>query len=314
MLTVSVVICAYTEERWNDTLAAVASAQIQQPAPHEVILVVDHNPVLQSRLAEQLPDVRVVPNDNARGLSGARNTGVALATGDVVALLDDDATAHPGWLAALSRPYADPKVIGVGGRTEPRWATKRPGWWPGEFDWVIGCTYIGVQPGVVRNVLGGNASFRRDLFDTVGGFASHMGRSARFRLPLGCEETEFCIRANKALPQCSFVYDDRAVIAHRVPMPRQKFAYFRSRCFAEGLSKALVTQSVGVGAGLATERKYATVTLRAGVLRGFRRGFAGDGAALLRACVIMVGLFYTVTGYGIGSVLQLRRDHSDGQR
>src|ERR1700722_12638192 len=126
MLTVSVVICAYTEERWDDTLRAVASVQTQQPAPLDVILVVDYNPELHTRLAEQLPDVRVVPNSNERGLSGARNTGVALASGDVVAFLDDDGIAQPGWLSALMCPYDDPKVIGVGGRSEPGWATRRP--------------------------------------------------------------------------------------------------------------------------------------------------------------------------------------------
>ena len=306
MPTVAVVICAYTEERWDETLRAVASVQSQEPAPHQVILVVDHNPELHKRLAEQLPDVRVVPNHNERGLSGARNTGVALATGDIVAFLDDDAIAQPGWLAALTRPYADPDVIGVGGRAEPGWATRRPAWWAGEFDWVVGCTYIGREPGVVRNLLGGNASYRRDLF-AMGGFASHIGRFPGSRRPLACEDTEFCIRANKAQPRGVFVYDDQAVITHQVPLARQSFAYFRSRCLAEGLSKAQVTESVGFRAGLATERSYTAVTLPAGVLRGLRRGAHGDWAGLLSACAIIVGLMYTTLGFSLGFVQQITR-------
>jgi glucosyl-dolichyl phosphate glucuronosyltransferase len=307
MLTASVVICAYTEERWDDTLKAVASVQSQEPAPHQVILVVDHNPELQTRLAGRLPDVCVVPNENGRGLSaGARNTGVALATGDIVAFLDDDAIAQPGWLAALTRSFADPDVIGVGGRTEPGWATQRPAWWPGEFDWIVGGTYIGREPGVVRNLLGGNASYRRDLFATSG-FASDIGRSTADRRPMGCEDTEFCIRAAKALPRGVYVYDHQAVITHRVPLARQSFSYFRSRCLAEGLSKARVTKSVGVGAGLATERRYTAVTLPAGVLRGLRRGAHGDWAGLLSAGAIIVGLMYTTLGYSFGWVQQITR-------
>jgi glycosyltransferase involved in cell wall biosynthesis len=312
MVTVSVIICAYTEDRWHDTLQAVISAQTQEPAPHEVILVVDHNPELQARLAKRLPGVRVVPNDNERGLSGGRNTGVALSTGDIVAYLDDDAIAYPGWLAALRRQYADPRVLGVGGRIEPRWATSRPRWWPHEFDWVVGGTYTGLEPGVVRNVLGANASFRRDLF-AIGGFAAHIGRSARYRRPLGCEETEFCIRANRAQPRGVFVYDDQAVVSHRVTADRQKFSYFRSRCFAEGVSKALVTESVGLRAGLATERRYTAVTLPTGVLRGLRRGGRGDWAALLRAGAIIVGLMYTVLGYSMGLIQQILRHHGGGR-
>lgn len=313
MLTTSVVICAHTEERWDDTLRAVASVQSQEPAPHQVIVVVDHNPELLARLARRLPEVCVVPNDHQRGLSGARNTGVALATGDIVAFLDDDAIAHPGWIAALTRSYADPDVVGVGGRTEPGWATRRPQWWPGEFDWIVGGTYTGREPGVVRNLLGGNASYRRELFK-IGGFATHIGRTTGTRRPGGCEETEFCIRASKAQPRGVFVYDDQAVITHRVPLDRQSFSYFRSRCMGEGLSKASVTESVGVGAGLATERRYTAVTLPAGVLRGLRQGAHGDWAGLLSAGAIIVGLMYTILGYSLGRLQQISRGRLWGSR
>jgi hypothetical protein len=71
------------------TLEAVASVQAQQPAPEELIVVVDHNPALQDRLAANLPGVRVVANGQEQGLSGARNTGAELATADIVVFLDD---------------------------------------------------------------------------------------------------------------------------------------------------------------------------------------------------------------------------------
>ena len=111
MTSCAVVICVYTEERWDDILEAVASVRDQQPAAHDLIVVVDHNPDLQAKLIEHLPEVRVVPNQHERGLSGARNTGVELTTGDVVVFLDDDAAAQPGWLAGLASHYADPNVL-----------------------------------------------------------------------------------------------------------------------------------------------------------------------------------------------------------
>jgi glucosyl-dolichyl phosphate glucuronosyltransferase len=307
----SVIICAYTAERWDDTMRAVASAQAQQPAPNEVILVVDHNPELLARLIAALPGVRVVPNAGERGSSEARNTGVALATGDLVAFLDDDAVAQPGWLAALTAHYNDPEVMGVGGRTAPGWATNRPRWWPPEFDWVIGCAYTGREPGIVRNLHGGNDSFRRDVFAN-GGFPPQIARSAQDRRPLSGEATEFCIRASKAWPRRVFIYDDRAVITHRIPEAREKFSYFCSRCFSEGLSKAVVTTSVGLGAGLATERRYTAVTLPAGVLRGLRRAARGDWAALLPAGAIIAGLMSTALGYALGSIRQICHRGSGG--
>ncbi|MGH3965014.1 MAG: glycosyltransferase family 2 protein [Pseudonocardiaceae bacterium] len=301
-ISTSVVICAYTEDRWDDVLAAVGSVRVQHTEPHEIIVVVDHNPTLYGRLKSTLHDVVVVENRQARGLSGGKNTGVAVARGDLVAFLDDDAVAEPDWLRFLGASYADENVIGVGGLTRPLWETERPAWFPAEFDWVVGCTFVGREPGRVRNLLGGNASFRREAFDIAGGFPGHIGRSAAMRRPLGCEETEFCIRLGRLCPGSVFVFDARAVIWHRVPAVRSRFSYFRSRCYAEGLSKAMVTRSVGVADGLSAERSYTAVTLRRGVTRGLAEALRGDSAALARPAAIAAGLLFATTGYAVGTL------------
>jgi len=306
--TVSVVICAYTEQRWHDVLAAVHSVREQTLPAHEVILVVDHNPALQERLAETLPDVLVLPNSGHRGLSGGKNTGVAAASGELVAFLDDDAIAEIDWLEHLVGGFTDEDVLGVGGTTLPLWASRRPSWFPREFDWVVGCTFTGRQPGRVRNLLGGNACFRRSVFDLAGGFPTHMGRTSGNARPLGCEETEFCIRVSHARPGALFVFEPRAVIGHRVPAPREQFSYFRSRCYAEGLSKAAVTRSVGLADGLSAERSYTAVTLRRGVVRGLADASRGDLTGLGRSAAISVGLLSAVAGYAAGAVEGRRRE------
>lgn len=199
-VTASVVICAYSFNRFDDTLAAVASVRGQSVKPAEIVVVVDHNPDLYRQFSEVLADVTVVENRYKQGLSGGKDTGVEMTSGDVVAFLDDDAVAHPDWLAHLCAGYADERVAGVGGTTLPLWASERPRWFPEEFDWVLGCTFTGREPGQVRNLLGGNASFRREVFSIAGGFPSHMGRTSADRRPLGCEETEFCIRVAQRRP------------------------------------------------------------------------------------------------------------------
>jgi GT2 family glycosyltransferase len=301
-MKISVVICAYTERRWDDVLAAVESVRTQRLAAQEIILVIDHNPALLDRLHAALPDVMVIPNTGPRGLSGGKNTGVAAAGGDIIAFLDDDAIAEPDWLAAMAGGYATPDVAGVGGLTLPLWGTARaPRWFPEEFAWVVGCTYQGMVTGPIRNLMGGNASFRREAFEVAGGFRTGIGRSAGKR-PLGCEETEFCIRLRQAAPETVLLFDDRAVIWHRVPVERARFAYFRSRCYAEGLSKAMVTQSVGTADGLASERRHAMVALPRGVGRGLRAAVTGDPAGLGRAASIVAGLAFTTAGYATGSL------------
>ncbi|MEZ0064844.1 glycosyltransferase involved in cell wall biosynthesis [Streptacidiphilus sp. MAP12-20] len=308
-LAASVVICVYTELRWPQLCAAIDSACKQSLAPLDVLVVVDHNEPLLARLRERHdgdPLVRVLTNAHGKGLSGGRNTGADAARGEVVAFLDDDATAEPDWLAVLVSGYADPAVMGIGGRTLPVWASgRRPAWYPEEFDWVHGASYRGmpVGQGRVRNVLGGNASFRRSAFAIAGGFPDGIGRGVgggRGAGAGGGEETELCIRIQQARPDAEFRHDDRAVIHHQVTAERERFRYLCRRSWAEGLSKARVTERVGAGDGLATERAYVLRVLPAGIARGLGDTLRGRPSGLGRAGAITAGALITAAGYAAG--------------
>lgn len=299
---VTVVICAYTLARWRLLQDSIESVLRQAFTPVETVVVIDHNTELFELVRTTFPALRVVENEHPAGLSGARNTGLAVATGDIVAFLDDDAAAASDWLEELIRGYQDPVVQGVGGSIEAVWAAGRPRWFPPEFDWVVGCTYRGLPLGVatVRNPIGANMSFRRQLFETIGAFRDGLGRIGE--TPVGGEETELCIRAVQRDPTALFLYHPRAIVRHHVPASRGTWRYFVRRCYAEGLSKAAITRSVGRGAGLSSERGYATRTLPAGVLNGIRDAARGDTKGALRALAIIAGLATTTAGYLIGSL------------
>lgn len=301
--SVSVVICCYTEQRWDDLVAAVESVKRQRTPPLETILVVDHNPALLERIRAQIADVVVVENRGCQGLAGARNTGVDESKGEVVVFLDDDAAAEPDWLEALVAPYDDPQVLGVGGWIQAAWKGARPPWFPQEFDWVVGCSYQG-SPTVasrVRNLIGANMSLRREVFDAVGGFREGIGRVGT--RPLGCEETELCIRANRCWPNRFFVTQPSARVLHTVGPERARWRYFWSRCYAEGLSKAQVASFEGMSSGLASERTHAMKALPRGVVRGVADTIVGgDPSGVIRGLVVVVGLCVTTAGFVTGTV------------
>ncbi len=298
--SVSVVVCAYTSDRWDDLCAAVDSLRQQSVRPHEIIVVIDHNPRLLQRACEEWPELVVLENGEAQGLSGARNTGVAAATGEVIAFLDDDAAARGDWIERMLAAYDESGASGVGGAILPKWEAGRPRWFPEEFDWVVGCTYRGM-PGErarVRNLIGANMSFRRQLLDAAGGFQTGMGRIGT--RPLGCEETELCIRGSQKVAGAFYLYDPAVAVRHTVPSGRGAWRYFASRCYSEGLSKAHVSDLVGADAGLASERTYTMRTLPRGVARGLRDALRGDAHGLRRAAAIVAGLAITSAGYARG--------------
>jgi GT2 family glycosyltransferase len=300
---VSVIICAYTDDRWDELIAAVESVRQQSCPPKEILVVVDHNPPLAKRIRVQVSGVTVLENREPRGLSGARNSGLAAARGAVVAFMDEDAVATPDWLERLVAAYDVPAVLGVGGAIEPVWLEGRPTWFPDEFDWVVGCTYRGMprvkEP--VRNLIGCNMSFRREVFDAIGGFRTGIGRIGT--RPVGCEETELCIRARHHWPKGTLLFEPRARVHHRVPGSRARWRYFAARCYAEGLSKALVAQAVGAKDGLSSERTYTLRTLPEGVLRGLADLLSGrDRMGAMRASAILSGLAITAAGYLAGTV------------
>ena len=267
----------------------------------ETILVIDHSDRLLERARERLPRIAVVESEGALGLSGARNTGVRAAHADIVAFLDDDASAAPNWLDALVTEFSSPNVVGVGGLTEPRWpAGKKPSWLPEEFYWTVGCSYLGL-PGngaPIRNPIGANMAFRREAMLEAGGFPEGIGRVGT--VPLGCEETELAIHITRSRHGARIVYSLSARVEHSVDPSRVSLRYFVSRCWAEGKSKAAIEAHVGRADGLASERHYVAHTLPAGIARGLMDASRGQLAGLARAAAIVLGLTVTVCGYSIG--------------
>ena len=309
---VSVVLCAYTELRWDDLCAAVGSVREQSLAAREIIVVIDNNPDLLARVRESMSDVTAIENTGARGAGEARNRGVELATGSIIAFLDDDAVATPAWIERAATAFADPRVLGVGGTIEPAWDAQAPRWMAEEFYWTVGCTYPGLPttPAPVRNLIAANMFVRRAAFLELDGFRAGFGKTGARS---GTEETDLCIRANQRWPQGVWLYDPDVAVNHRVPQSRSCPSYFISRCYDEGVAKASIVGFVGGGDGLASERVYTTRTLPRGFVKGMKATLVGhelDGIA--RSISIVVGLTATIMGYLAGKVALRREAHANG--
>jgi glycosyltransferase involved in cell wall biosynthesis len=301
----AIVICAYTEARWGQLEEAVRSVERQSLPAGDTAVVIDHNVPLLARARAAFGGVRVLASNGQQGLSGARNTGLRAVDGEVVAFLDDDAVAAPEWLERLAGAFADERVLGAGGWIAPRWQGREPRWLASDLYWIVGCSYRGL-PGdgaELRNPIGANMAFRRSTLLALEGFREGVGRvGAR---PLGDEETELGIALHARWPHARIVHVPAARVRHWVPAERASWRYLRSRCWAEGRSKALLTQHVGAPDALASERRYATRVLPAGVWRGVSDGLRGDRCGFARAASIVLALSTTALGYAAGRLARL---------
>jgi len=305
---VSVVVSTYDRRRWDDLVACLTSLREQTCPPGEVIVVVDHNPDLLATAGEAFPWARVVENERERGLAGARNTGVGLAAGSVVAFIDDDARADRRWLEQLAACFADPNAVGAGGALMPLWANGVPRWLPAEFYWVIGCSYTGLpeQLAPVRNPIGANMAVRTEILRAVGGFREgdegDRPRELRSRGVVRAggnvpDDTDLAIRVRQRWPEAVWLYEPKAKVQHSVTRERASLGYFLRRSFEEGVGKSSLSRLVGASAGLASERRHATVVLPRGVARELRRCLGGDGYAALRALAIIIGTIVAAAGF-----------------
>ena len=108
-MSVSVIVLSYRPGDWLAPCLASVTGQAD-----EVLLIDNGSPDgLASRIGRDA-GVRVVRSPANRGFAPGVNEGVLCARGDVLALLNDDAVAGPGWLAGATRVLEDPTVAAVG--------------------------------------------------------------------------------------------------------------------------------------------------------------------------------------------------------
>lgn len=295
MKRVSVIISVYSKKRYQYLLNCIDSLRRQSVKPYEVIVVLDPDSDLIDFFGNRLSnDVRIVVSDGY-GLSNARNAGVKNAKGSIVAFIDDDAVADRDWLLNILKNYDTANVVGVGGLIIPLWESGRPIWFPEELNWVIGCSYKGLpeHKTFVRNPLGCNMSFRREVFEKVGYFRSDIGRFGK-RLLSG-EEPEFSVRIMKNFPNAKIIYDPSAIVYHRVPKNRLGLRYLFIRSFNEGISKAMISDLSKSSSVLSTENSYLHYLFRAAFPSRLKSIYRFD--SLSQLAVLLISLSGVFLGF-----------------
>jgi glycosyltransferase involved in cell wall biosynthesis len=300
--TVSVIICAYTEDRWPLLKKSVASVEAQTSPPIEIIVCIDHNEELLRKSVEYFERGRpagaipliVLENKYDGRLGSARNTAAEFASGEVLAFLDDDAAAAADWLQWLVVPYGGERVGAVGGAPLPVFEARRPRWFPYEFDWVFGCAYRGLplMRAPLAHLIGANMSTRRSAFQEIGGLRSD-----------DHDDMDMCHRI--AYAQYEVLYEPLAIVHHFVPAARTTWHYFWRRCFFVNQGKVEAFANMQEAAHLGAELGFVANALTRGILAEIRHVIRGDLYGLVRAGAMTAGIALAGLGHFSG-VLRLR--------
>ncbi len=300
MEKVSVIISAFSIERASTIKLCIESLKKQTIQPKEIILVLDPIDSVIEFYKNFVPSYVHIVVSKGFGMSNARNSAIKCAKGDIVAFIDDDAYASPEWLANLTKAYVDPLVVGVGGVAKPVWEGGYPQWFPEELYWVVGCSYEGLpeNTGTVRNPIGCNMSFRRNLFEEVGYFTSAIavGKNAWYHNLIGAEEAAFSLKVQKQYPCSKILHEPYAIIYHRIPKRRATLNYLLIRSYREGYSKALITRTSSKNQNvLSTEKNYMDTLLTKSIPRRLKKLYNPKNT--LQMLVLFSGIAFVFLGY-----------------
>ncbi|MBM3156480.1 MAG: glycosyltransferase family 2 protein [Chloroflexi bacterium] len=273
---ISAVVCSHSLENYDNLIEAIDSLLKQTHSEREVIVVVDGNKALYEKIGGRFSvneAVKTVLVENNIGVSGARNAGIRVARGDVIAFMDDDAFADREWMDKLDATYRNYDTIGVGGKILPVWTQGAPDYLPEELYWLAGVTHKGFAEekiGEVRNAFGPNMSFRREVFDKVGLFNENLGFAERRVFYIQAEEPEFALRVRRETGK-GVIYNPEAVVFHRIAPSKLKVRVLLKRAFYQGYSKALMKRLDITADSINTEKSYLRDLLLVYMPRRLRR-------------------------------------------
>ncbi len=303
-MLVSAVVCTHSLDNYPNLVEAVDSLLAQTHREMEVIIAVDGNAELHERVLAHYSGnkaVKTVLLKENVGVSGARNAGISVAKGDVIAFMDDDAIAEKGWVENLLGPYREYDAAAVGGKILPVWLGGKPDYLPEELYWLAGITHEGFAEEKVvevRNTFGPNMSFKREVFQKAGMFNENLGFARRGTSYIQAEEPEFALRMRRELGK-GVIYNPKAVVYHKIPSAKVKVGPLLKRAFYQGYSKALLRKlNISADSG-ATERSYLKDLLFEYIPRRLKRSYRLTELKkllMLFACIGAVGLGF-VYGY-----------------
>lgn len=247
----SILICTFNRASFlSETLASVADLRAPRDCAAELVIV-DNNSMDSTReVVATAAATSPIPIrylfEPRQGKSFALNTGFAHATGDVLALTDDDVVPDPGWLAGIVDVFRTHDVTFAFGKVLPRWGCLPPPellterahdiWGPlAIVDYGDEVATYTKEAVAQKLPVGASLAFARAALDVVGGWRTDLGKVDNTLI--SGEDHEIFFRLRRA-DLYRGLYDPRIVVRHHVPASRLTRRYFRRWFYWHGKTLA----------------------------------------------------------------------------
>jgi len=248
MLTV--IICTYNREKYICPLLESLAANDLSKSEYEILLVdnncQDHTREVCQQFAASHPDIsfRYVV-ETEQGLSAARNCGIREAKGELIVYVDDDALVDANYLSSYVRYFnANAQVMALGGPIEPLYETQEPDWMsPYTRALLTAWMNYGDHPREYprgRYPGGGNAAYRKVVFEQVGLFNTNLGRKGS---SLMASEEKDIFDKMHALGM-KVMYIPEPVLHHCIPQAKLEQDYFDRLTTQIGISERKRTLAI----------------------------------------------------------------------
>lgn len=246
----SVIMCTYNRDKYiYNVLKSIADNKISKDK-YEIVLVNnnsnDNTEAECNRFTADYPDVKFrYFIERNQGLSYARNRGIQESNGDLLVYVDDDALINDEYLQTyISFFDQHPEIDAAGGPILPKYETEEPSWMSTFTRQLItGKLYLGDNirefpsqsfPG------GGNAAYRKSVFDKVGLFNVELGRKGDSLI--GAEEKDIFDKMTTL--GMRFFYLPNAILYHLIPEKKLTKEYFDKLTYSIGKSERIRTKNI----------------------------------------------------------------------
>lgn len=249
----SIIICTYNREKYIGPLLESLSKNDFPTTDYEIVLVdnncTDNTHSVCKVFAETHPEIafRYVVEPE-QGLSAARNKGIKEAKGEIIIYVDDDALVDTNYIRSYAEHFAaNPDTMAAGGPIEPIYETKEPSWMSPYTKalltaWMNYGTKVCKYP-KGRFPGGGNAAYRKEVFERVGLYNTELGRKGTALL--ASEEKD--IFDKMKAHGMKVLYLPTPVLHHIIPQTKLEAPYFERLTKQIGKSERMRTLAISKG-------------------------------------------------------------------